>query len=328
MNPCSKINRWLSPLVLILLIISSPLYPGDVKFIKDPKPTHVEKHFVKLVKVWEIPSDIDKDNFMAVPGDIAVDDKGSIFVFDVKIRQIFKFDKNYKFVKSFGTVGQGPGEFSGGRASMEICFSNKHLYVSDTNNKKLIVFDTDGNHIRDIKLPYLVHTDGGINPAISLTGDFFVRTGTHCTLDAYNINDRELKKRYSLLGQDDCGRFIIQEPVAHGPVPTGMFTELETFYDILPGNRLIVYLANSSTIYIFEKKDLVRRFEIRPKEAMEFYRQAIARLKKKKKSKETTIYLFRIFFTDKDNENYFYLDGRGVKIENGFCTGSMLRESW
>lgn len=80
-----------------------------------------------------------------------VDSEGNIYVVCVnnEANLIFKFDNNGSFVKSFVRPGQGPGEFID--CSYFRINSKDELVV--TGNFKIIIFDKEGNYLREIKIP-------------------------------------------------------------------------------------------------------------------------------------------------------------------------------
>jgi hypothetical protein len=79
-----------------------------------------------------------------------VDSEGNIYVVCVNNdgNLIYKFDNNGSFVKSFARSGQGPGEFV--YCSYFRINSRDELIV--TGNFKIIIFDKDGNYLREIKI--------------------------------------------------------------------------------------------------------------------------------------------------------------------------------
>ena len=83
------------------------------------------------------------------PHDIAIDSKGNIYVLDSRLSSIKKFDKNGKFLTSIGKQGQGPGEM---QMAAQMLIREDTLYVSDANTIQHLIFGTDGNFIRNLKL--------------------------------------------------------------------------------------------------------------------------------------------------------------------------------
>jgi DNA-binding beta-propeller fold protein YncE len=78
------------------------------------------------------------------PTDVAWDSAGNIYVADgFGNARIAKFDKSGKFVKSWGSRGTGPGQFSTVHGIAIDAQGN--VYVADSGNKRIQVFDTDGN---------------------------------------------------------------------------------------------------------------------------------------------------------------------------------------
>jgi DNA-binding beta-propeller fold protein YncE len=88
------------------------------------------------------------DEFNA-PSSVLIAPNGDIFVGDGHggdtNSRIVKFDKNGKFIKTWGKKGSAPGEFDTPHAlAMD---SRGRLYVGDRNNNRIQIFDQDGNFI-------------------------------------------------------------------------------------------------------------------------------------------------------------------------------------
>jgi DNA-binding beta-propeller fold protein YncE len=95
------------------------------------------------------------------PTDVAWDAAGDIFVADgMGNARIAKFDKDGKFIKSWGKRGNADGEFANVRSIAVDAQGN--VYAADGGNKRVEVFDNDGN----FKTAY---TDVGNAQALCLT---------------------------------------------------------------------------------------------------------------------------------------------------------------
>ena len=78
------------------------------------------------------------------PADVAWDAAGNIYVADgLGNARVAKFDKNGKFVKSWGSKGQEPGQFN--TVHGIAIDAQNNVYVADTGNRRIQVFDSDGN---------------------------------------------------------------------------------------------------------------------------------------------------------------------------------------
>jgi hypothetical protein len=78
------------------------------------------------------------------PTDVAWDAAGNIFVADgYDNSRVAKFDKNGEFLKSWGSRGARPGQFH----TVHSIAVDAHgtVYVGDRENKRIQVFDNDGN---------------------------------------------------------------------------------------------------------------------------------------------------------------------------------------
>jgi hypothetical protein len=83
------------------------------------------------------------DNFNR-PTDVAWDAAGNIFVSDgYGNSRVAKFDKNGRFIKSWGSRGTSPGQFN---TPHSIATDTKgNVYVGDRGNRRIQVFDNEGN---------------------------------------------------------------------------------------------------------------------------------------------------------------------------------------
>jgi hypothetical protein len=78
---------------------------------------------------------------------IQVDDQENIYALDMKEIKIKVFDKNGKFIRAFGTKGQGPGEI-GMPIRMEMIPAG-NLVIYDLGNNKFIFFSPDGKCLQE-----------------------------------------------------------------------------------------------------------------------------------------------------------------------------------
>jgi hypothetical protein len=78
------------------------------------------------------------------PTDVAWDAQGNIFVSDglATNARVAKFDRNGKFIKSWGNRGSGPGQFVNPKGLAIDAQGN--VYVADMGNRRIQVFDNDG----------------------------------------------------------------------------------------------------------------------------------------------------------------------------------------
>jgi hypothetical protein len=89
--------------------------------------------------------------------------------------RVAKFDKNGDWVKSWGKHGKGPGEFN--LVHSIAADAQGLIYVGDRTNRRIQVFDGDGNLQREIKID--VPFDPDAKPAIGNKPDLtnYLQTG-------------------------------------------------------------------------------------------------------------------------------------------------------
>ena len=89
------------------------------------------------------------------PSDVAFDPAGNIFIADgYGNSRVVKVDKNGRWVKTWGERGSGPGQFNIPHTIANDAKGN--IYVGDRSNRRIQVFDSDGNFLRQmtIDVPY------------------------------------------------------------------------------------------------------------------------------------------------------------------------------
>ena len=87
------------------------------------------------------------DGLFRQPTDVTWDSDGNIYITDGYVNsRVAKYDKNGDWVKSWGEMGTGPGQFRLPHAI--VVDRNNNLYVADRTNRRIQVFDTDGKFLR------------------------------------------------------------------------------------------------------------------------------------------------------------------------------------
>jgi DNA-binding beta-propeller fold protein YncE len=89
------------------------------------------------------------------PNDVVIGANGDIFIAQghapgaVGNPRVLKFDRNGKFIKSWGGKGKEPGKFD---VAHGIAFDAKgQLWVTDRENQRIQVFDVDGKFVKELK---------------------------------------------------------------------------------------------------------------------------------------------------------------------------------
>ncbi|MDT8067449.1 MAG: 6-bladed beta-propeller [Terriglobia bacterium] len=137
---------------------------------------------------------------LADPGGLAIDNENRfLYVPDAELDQVFVFDADppYKLIRKIGTGGKQhtlttPGDFA--KPSNVAVDSDGNLYVSDTLNDRVEIFDADGNFIRTWGKPgdgpgYFARPKG---IAIDSDGHVWVADGVQDRLQVFTQQGRLL----------------------------------------------------------------------------------------------------------------------------------------
>jgi hypothetical protein len=143
------------------------------------------------------------DVFFESPSTVTCDPGGNIYVVDAGAKNIKKFDRQGKFLKTIGREGQGPGEFGG---LYHATFAKDRLTVWDSGNRRLCSFTPEGEFIHTASIPF---DEGSVRKLRGLpTGEVLVEMEKTfrkepdkpqtCTIDLYSsdlVRARTIYKR-------------------------------------------------------------------------------------------------------------------------------------
>jgi hypothetical protein len=308
-NPVLSLKSVMAVIVLLVLL-SLQMPASELKIIKNPTPNCEVKNNIRPLKlVKQITEEIDDEHFFARPRYLVPDDEGNLFVFDSGMAKIIKLDRNFGFVTMFLKQGRGPGEIVNIlKGAPNLDFSpNGLLHISSPSNRKVIAFTKNGKFVREIanrdSFPPHIY-----RPAVDAEGRVYTLSTRGGAVDVYTPKGEFIK---TLLDKNAYNRLVIYEA---SPYMASRLAEAgydNTMYDTLPGNRFIIYVTNTSTIYIFKDLKLERQFDLLPKELLTNYKTVVSKQMKKygpKEMENTFIPFFKLFFVDKDDDNFFYVD--------------------
>jgi DNA-binding beta-propeller fold protein YncE len=143
-------------------------YPHTVRFDNDGNlwildtPSHTLRKFSsdgKVLMTIGTPDQPGEDRtHMNQPNDAAFAANGDIYVSDgYGNDRVVVFDKNGKFIRAWGKLGDGPGEFS--QPHSIALDSRGRVYVADRNNARIQIFDPAGKFLsewRNIITPWYI----------------------------------------------------------------------------------------------------------------------------------------------------------------------------
>ncbi len=204
------------------------------------KNPQIQLEFVKTL--GDIESD-DENILFYMPSDIAFDGQGNVYVLDSGNHRVQKFSPDGAFVKTFGSKGQGPGEFYF-PGSLDID-SQGNIYVEDTENQRIQILNPDGHLKKTVSFP---KTRPGTMKIFN-SGQILMRAGNSLMM-GFDDEDAGLGKLFKVM--DDEGKISSE------------FGEMKDFKDILAnrmGNSIHFALDQRDNIYIaFDYQNRIEKY--------------------------------------------------------------------
>ncbi|MCP4153692.1 MAG: 6-bladed beta-propeller [bacterium] len=142
-----KLNTILITISIMLSLFLTANATVEVK--NEDKPLKSQWDF-KAQKIWEI-TNAGSEIFYSI-GNLCSDEKGTLFVADLKINKIHIFDSKGKLLNSFGKKGEGPGEIKDFRGFF---YTGGYLVIPD--KPKIHYFSTTGKYLKSAVIPNEVH---------------------------------------------------------------------------------------------------------------------------------------------------------------------------
>ena len=135
----------------------------DSLYAADSQNSRIQKFDSKGRFAFLFGSHGNRPGQMDNPDGVAVDSDGHIYVADTHTtlggnHRVLKFDDQGRFLFAFGEHGTGPGQFAGkipvgaseGPQGIDVGQRSGHVYVADTYNSRIQIFDREGRFLRII----------------------------------------------------------------------------------------------------------------------------------------------------------------------------------
>jgi hypothetical protein len=297
------------PIIFFSMIMASSLI-ADQQVIENPKPTFIEKKYSELKKFKEIGSGLGKEYLFNVFS-LTMDREGRIYAYDNYQGKIFKFDQNFKFIKSFGKVGMNRGEFAGTWKAhpVEIKIGGDgFLYANDSRVKKILKFSGEGKFIDEY--PY-DRKNSLFTPFVDVDGTLY--------FPEFEGN--------GIIFKNQSGKAIIQIPASPDAFKYLLFKPDSRFAEFLPSwemeqnsnEKMFLYLCGSSTMIVTQKGKKIKEYRIVPQEALDNYKMKVK--KTVEESKMRYISFFSSYMCkDYDDPEAVFLQIGANEIKKYVCS--------
>ncbi len=293
--------------VFLVIVGGKTVSAQDFNIIKNPKPTCVEKKYIRLTKVREIKDEVAKDVYLFLPYATTMDSQKNLYVYDKMQGKILKFDQSYKYIKSIGRQGMGPGEFHSPGRHHPVYINigqDGNLYAHEVFGRQIIKWNTDGKFldVYKYKKPFNAHL-----PCVSKNGSPIYQ---HYENGYLNILDTSGKIYFKILQKEQKNYLFKGIELPSHPALKNLSRRLPFFYNgyelicrTSGDSKLIVYFSCSSKFYILTPEgQLIKEFFAYPQDAIGYRKKRVENL-----AGPDYIPLFNELRTDSDNADLIYL---------------------
>lgn len=210
----------------------------------------------QLEEVWRIGvADGDDERYLfGQVMELAVDRDGSVFFADGHPQSIKQFDRDGEFVRSFGRVGERPGEFASiaGIATLP----DGRVAIWDAGNRRITIYERSGERASGIQVLEGVYAPAAFS--VDERGDFYVKA--HADAPEFSRDGRIVGLRYHYLKVGKSGEVLdtIDLPAETGGASALLRTPagdlrpfpVEQLYALGPTGELVV---GTNSEYVFER---------------------------------------------------------------------------
>lgn len=190
--------------------------------------------------------------YIAEPGDMAVDRNEIIFITDKKASNIKIFDQNGKLLKTFGRKGEGPDEF---QMPFTIdCYKNIFC-VFDSGSSFYSIYNYSPEYEMKLENKFSFYTDAT---------QFVIREKNIISNDYYLGREKEYRG-VVLDYQGKVESKLMEIPYPRNDAKNRFFIG-KAFLDVSESNKIYYVRKKNLKIYIFNKKGKqIKTFGVKPK---------------------------------------------------------------
>lgn len=263
----SKTGRWITAAFICLqLLVTVGLFADSISqygVIKSPVPNLTESKYTELEKIAEVGADLGNGRFLFNCYSVTVDAEDNLYVFDDLQTTIFKFDKDLKYVTSFGKRGEGKGEIICDQGYCHVVLNvgvDGNLYVNVNQTKTILVFDKDGKFLRRHKYNEVID-----KPQADKAGNII--SGT-IEKDLLTIANEKKGVIYSSPIKDFFNKFLFFLPDREFLHVTSDIQTTLIRMELMKNSKMMIYVNSSSYLLLFDGNKLEKAEKVWPRQAL------------------------------------------------------------
>ena len=160
----------------IILVVIVTIVLGMIFFSRNKKniPLPSELGIIELKPEVIIDPEEERDPHYLLhkPGEIKIDRDGNIYILDSGNHRIMVYDREMRFIRQIGRLGQGPGELI--RPTDFDIDNAGNVYIISFWNRRISIFDRRGKFIKSINVNYSIPMEAHL--AVDSRGMIYLNT--------------------------------------------------------------------------------------------------------------------------------------------------------
>lgn len=110
------------------------------------------------------------------PRDLEVDDEGNVYIVDAKNQRVVVTDRYYKLKFEISSFLNEHGVWDSFADPSGVAITEEYIYVCDTNNNRIVMFDREGNYVKIVPKPVSAYfVEGSLYKPVAVAVDKYGR---------------------------------------------------------------------------------------------------------------------------------------------------------
>lgn len=167
---------------LLLIVMTAVMLATSVNAAAYTTYTYSYDGFALKSPDAYVPDRLVDSNYMGLevplddPRDLEVDDEGNVYIVDANMDRVIVTDRYYKVKFEISSFLNEHGVWDSFNDPSGVAITEDYIYVCDTNNNRIVMFDRDGNYYKIVPKPVSAYfVEGSLYKPVAVAVDEYGR---------------------------------------------------------------------------------------------------------------------------------------------------------